>query len=62
MLKSNYAAKAETGENPAFTFEANLLRAVVVFPFKDGCVDHGSHKHLPDSSQSLTNSPNRNQD
>lgn len=35
--------------NPACTFDANLLRAVVVFPVMDGCVDYGSHKHLPDS-------------
>lgn len=31
-------------------------------PFKDECVDFGSHKHLPDSNRSLTNSPNRNQE
>ncbi len=58
MEKFNYAV-ARLG---ALIAAANLLRAEVVFPVMDECVDYGSHIHLPDSILEPANSPSRNQD
>ena len=60
MEKFNYAKLATLGVI-AF-FAASAKADSLVFPVKDECVDYGSHKHLPDSMSSQTNSPSRNQD
>jgi hypothetical protein len=47
-MSSNYAALA-SALGARTNLAASAKAESLVFPVMDGCVDYGSHKHLPDS-------------